>query len=47
MPNHLHGIIEVVGICHGKSLHDNAGNVVGTCHGMSLQLQPQPHTPKR
>jgi len=46
MPNHLHGIIEIVGICHGKSLHDNADNgVVGTCHGMSLQ--PQPHTPKR
>ena len=42
MPNHLHGIIEIVGICHGKSLHDDAGNTVGTCHGMSLS-QPKSH----
>jgi len=46
MPNHLHGIIEIVGndvgICHGKSLRDTTNNTVGTCHGMS-QPQTQPH----
>ena len=44
MPNHLHGIIEIVGIRHdmndaktrhGVSLPANTGNTVGTSHGMS------------
>jgi putative transposase len=35
MPNHIHGIIELVGTRHGVSLRYNPINTVGTSHGMS------------
>lgn len=54
MPNHVHGIIELVNNTdvgntdmwprHGVALPDNMDNTVGTCHGMSLQ-QPSLQQP--
>lgn len=51
MPNHLHGIIEImtmvdapnVGTRHGVSLPNTTDNTAGTSHGMSLQ---SPHERK-
>ncbi len=47
MPNHIHGIIEIMKTCHDTFTHNNndisdgiCDNNVGICHGKSLHQQP-------